>query len=206
MSITTQLSEIVPFQQKCIFQWKKNGIKLNQEGLLRLIEENHSFNFQLWDAEDRARRDDLGFEWVYDAKREIDQYNQQRNNRMEDMDKWLFAELKPSTQTDCPVHSETPGMMIDRVSILSLKHYHMNLQTIRTDVDDAHHQTCQMKCYIIAEQQKQLLLCLQELLREIITKKRTFRLYHQLKMYNDPTLNPFLSRAGISVISSVKEA
>ena len=198
MSITTKISEIVPLQQKCIIEWKQNGIKLSQDGFFRLVEENHSFNFQLWDAEDRARRDDLGFEWVYHAKREIDQFNQQRNNRMEDMDKWLFAELKPATQTDCPVHSETPGMMIDRLSILSLKHYHMTLQTIRTDVDDTHRQTCQMKCYTIAEQQKQLLHCLQELLREIITQKRAFRLYYQLKMYNDPTLNPLLSAVKVT--------
>ena len=159
--------------------------------------QNHAFNFQLWHAEDRARRDDLGHEWVYQAKREIDHCNQQRNNHMEAMDKWLFTQLQPAVDTNCPVHSETPGMMVDRLSILALKHYHMNLQTTRHDVDEIHRQTCLIKCNTLAEQQKQLLSCLGEFLREITSQKRTFRLYHQYKMYNDPALNPQLYQPGL---------
>lgn len=196
MNMLTQILEIASFHQNCITKWKQEGVTLCQENFLRLAEENHAFNFQLWHAEDRARRDDLGHEWVYQAKREIDHCNQQRNNRMEAMDAWLFTQLQPAAHTHCPVHSETPGMMVDRLSILALKHYHMSLQTVRQDVDENHRQTCLTKCNTLAEQQKQLVSCLGEFLHEITSHKRTFRLYHQYKMYNDPALNPQLYELG----------
>jgi len=184
--------EIASLQQESIVDWKKTGIKFQQSDFLKIVEENHAFNYQLWHAEDRARRDDLGFEFVYRAKREIDHCNQQRNNRMEAMDEWLFHELQPVSPSACPVHSETPGMMIDRLSILALKAYHMALQSKRSDVDTTHKQTCLRKLQTIEEQQKQLHHCLHELLRDTSNKTRTFRVYHQFKMYNDPTLNPEL--------------
>ncbi|KTD22778.1 Uncharacterised protein [Legionella lansingensis] len=183
---------IAKLQHDCILSWKTEGIRLIQQDFLALVEENHAFNYRLWHAEDRARREDMGFEFVYHAKREIDHCNQQRNNRMEAMDEWLFTHLEPGKPTDCPVHSETPGMMIDRLSILALKAYHMKLQVIREDVEDTHRKTCQRKWQTIIEQQSQLISCLAQLMTEVILKQRTFRVYHQFKMYNDPNLNPEL--------------
>lgn len=185
-------AEIAIVQRECILNWKKNGLILSQQDFLKLVEESHAFNYQLWHAEDRARRDDLGFEFVYQAKREIDHCNQQRNNRMEAMDEWLVNELRPPLPTACPVHSETPGMMIDRLSILALKAFHMELQVQRQDADAMHRQTCLRKLQTIEEQQQQLQDCLHQLLLAIINKTRTFRVYHQFKMYNDPALNPEL--------------
>lgn len=185
-------TQITTLHKECIILWKEQGINANHDAFYRLVEENHAFNYQLWHAEDKARRDDLGFEFVYNAKREIDHYNQQRNNRMEAMDGWLFQALQPAHQSQCPVHSESPGMMIDRLSILSLKSYHMGLQTKRDDVDEAHRAMCANKCEIIHQQLTQLSLCLDQLLDEIKQKTRTFRIYHQFKMYNDPKLNPEL--------------
>lgn len=187
-------TNIAALQHACIINWKKTTITLNQKDFLRLVEENHAFNYQLWHAEDRARRDDMGFEFVYQAKREIDHCNQQRNNRMEAMDEHLILELQPAAPTACPVHSETPGMMIDRLSILTLKAYHMGLQAERKDVDSAHRQMCLAKWQTIEEQKKQLQDCLHQFLLAISKKKQTFRVYHQFKMYNDPTLNPELYR------------
>lgn len=186
------VKQIIALQQECLADWKKNSLILKQEHFLRLVEENHAFNFQLWQAEDRARRDDMGYEFVYQAKRQIDHYNQQRNNYMEKMDAWLFEELTPAKPDLCPVHSETPGMMIDRLSILALKSYHMKLQTGRQDVDEAHRQNCLAKLHVIEQQKSQLQACLQNLLDEVQMRQRTFRVYHQFKMYNDPTLNPEL--------------
>lgn len=194
MNITHLSEQIVNIQQQRIALWKQTPIEPNTEGFLRLVEENHAFNFRLWHAEDKARRDDLGFEFVYHAKREIDHYNQQRNNRIEAMDDWLFHHLQPSSPLQCSVHSETPGMMIDRLSILALKHYHMKQQTTRTDVSDEHHQACMTKVNVIQEQLEQLQHCLTELFTDIQNKTRTFRIYRQFKMYNDPTLNPELYR------------
>ena len=194
MNILHHVTDIADLHRECIIQWKKEGVNLTRDNFFRLVEENHAFNYQLWHAEDRARRDDLGHELVYHAKREIDHCNQQRNNRMEAMDEWLFTQLEPASHTICLVHSETPGMMVDRLSIMSLKAYHMALQTERVDVDEVHRQACLSKCRIIDEQQKQLLQCLTQLLNEVQNKTRTFRVYHQFKMYNDPALNPELYR------------
>lgn len=188
----SMIKKLPELHKSCIEQWKKTGITRKQQDFLALVEENHAFNYQLWHAEDRARRDDLGADYVYQAKREIDDCNQQRNNRMEAMDSWLFNQLNPAAPETCPVHSETPGMMIDRLSILALKAFHMEIQTKRTGVDEDHRQNCLQKLQVIVAQQKQLQACLENLLEEVMAKSRTFRIYHQFKMYNDPQLNPEL--------------
>ena len=192
MSHLVQVAEIANLQRDSIVRWKASELVLTQQNFLALVEKNHAFNYQLWHAEDRARREDMGYEFVYLAKREIDHCNQQRNNCMEAIDAWLFKGLQPANTSVCPVHSETPGMMIDRLSILALKAYHMDLQLKRPDVDEAHRQSCQAKWQIIVLQQDQLLECLEQLINEVKAKTRTFRVYHQFKMYNDPTLNPEL--------------
>ncbi|MDX2346870.1 MAG: DUF4254 domain-containing protein [Legionella sp.] len=192
MSNLIKAFEITQLHDTCITHWKKETISLNQHDFLALIEENHSFNFSLWMAEDKARRDDMGHAFVYQAKREIDGFNQQRNNRMEAMDTWLYQALKPSADITCPIHSETPGMMIDRLSILALKIYHMAIQKNRTDVSDTHHQSCEQKLQTLIAQRNQLAQCLQLFFDEICAKTRTFKVYHQFKMYNDPKLNPEL--------------
>jgi len=191
-STVPSTTQITTLHDQSIIHWKKAGVTTQQTGFYALVEENHSWNFQLWLAEDRARRDDKGFEFVYLAKREIDHHNQQRNNIMEKMDGWLYYTLKPSTEIHCPVHSETPGMIIDRLSILALKIYHMQLQALRQDVDLAHQQTCQNKTNVLRAQREQLSQCLSMLFIETEKQQRTFRIYHQFKMYNDPTLNPEL--------------
>ncbi|MDP3705607.1 MAG: DUF4254 domain-containing protein [Legionellaceae bacterium] len=188
----TFVTDLITLQRDSIITWKQNGIDLCQSGPLRLVEENHAFNYQLWHAEDRARREDMGHTFVYHAKREIDQHNQQRNNRMEAIDEWLFTALKPAAPSVCPVHSETPGMMIDRLSILALKLFHMIQQSTRQDVNETHRQACLDKSRILREQQKQLHQCLSDLLDATRNQTRTFRVYHQFKMYNDPALNPEL--------------
>jgi hypothetical protein len=186
------VADIVSLHTNTIPRWKEHGVVLQQSQFLGLVEENHAFNYQLWHAEDRARRDDKGYEFVYKAKREIDAYNQQRNNRMEMMDQWLMASLKPAEHSTCRVHSETPGMIIDRLSILSLKAYHMAIQTTRSTADDTHRTNCGQKLTIIYAQYQQLQTCLVHFLYNVINQEATFRLYHQFKMYNDPALNPAL--------------
>lgn len=185
-------SKISSLHSQCIIDWKAKGIFYQQHDFLQLVEENHAYNFHLWHAEDRARRDDMGYEFVYQAKREIDTCNQQRNNRMEAMDEWLFLRLKPASHTDCQVNSESPGMMIDRLSIVSLKAYHMALQVTRDDVTEHHRSTCAQRVEIIHQQWEQLKRCFDQLIHEVTQGTRTFRVYHQFKMYNDPTLNPEL--------------
>ena len=187
------VSAILSLQRDAIVRWKAlPEVNFIAEGFLALVEKNHAFNYQLWHAEDKARREDKGYEFVYHAKRAIDGFNQQRNDCMEAIDDWVTDALMPASPEHCPVHSETPGMMIDRLSILALKHYHMEAQTKREDVDDAHRDACASKLRIIDVQQQQLARCLDELLQETKQKIRTFRTYRQCKMYNDAALNPEL--------------
>lgn len=192
MPHTIKASEITALHKDSIIQWKAAGIEHHQTQFYQLVEENHAFNYQLWHSEDRARRDDMGYEFVYQAKREIDTFNQLRNNRMEAMDEWIYKALQPASAQVCPVNSESPGMIIDRLSILSLKYYHMALQTQRQDVSEEHRNTCDQKLKVIHEQLNQLSACLDQLIQDVESKTRTFRIYHQFKMYNDPKLNPQL--------------
>ena len=119
-------------------------------------------------------------------------FRSQRNNRMEAIDEYLANIITLSVAETCPVHSETPGMIIDRLSILSLKSYHMTAQTTRAGATESHHQLCKQKLHILHAQHSQLSLCLRQLLKDFVLQTRTFRRYHQLKMYNDPSLNPEL--------------
>ena len=184
--------KITTLHDQRIVHWKNNGLVLECSDFYALVEKNHSWNFQLWLAEDRARRKDKGFEFVYNAKREIDRCNQQRNNVMEAIDEWLFKHFELNQDVDCPVHSETPGMIIDRLSIMALKLYHMHLQIERQDVGVEHRQLCENKYCTLKVQRAQLSQCLDIFLTEIKLKQRTFRIYRQFKMYNDPELNPEL--------------
>lgn len=162
-------------------------------GFPALVAENHLRNFQLWHEEDVARRDDLGPERIRQAKRVIDRNNQERNNFIEKMDEGLVTALQPAPASGtCPQNSETPGMIIDRLSILALKEYHMREETGRTDVGEEHRQNCTAKLNRIRVQRADLVHCLGELLVAVSSKTRTFGVYYQFKMYNDPALNPQL--------------
>ncbi len=165
------------------------------EGFLRLLSENHLRNFQLWHEEDVARRDDLGFEAVYRAKRNIDRFNQERNNFAEKMDEAVVALLQPAG-SGCPRNSETPGMILDRLSILALKEFHMHEESVRVDATLAHRDACAAKLARIRRQREDLVTALEELLADVAARRRTFSVYFQFKMYNDPALNPQLYRAG----------
>jgi hypothetical protein len=112
--------EISTLQAALTTLWHKEPPTATGSEFLRLVQENHLRNFQLWHEEDIARRDDLGSERIHEAKRAIDRFNQERNNFIEEMDKAIIAALKPA-ESGVPRNSETPGMIIDRLSILSLK-------------------------------------------------------------------------------------
>lgn len=171
--------------------WHASAPVLPQEGFLLLAAENHLRNFRLWHEEDVARRDDIGDEAVKKSKRAIDRFNQERNDFVEKMDKALAAELSPR-ESGVPFNSETPGMMIDRLSILALKEYHMAEQAARTDVSPEHRDKCAFRLAVIRRQIADLALALDSLLAETKAGTRSFRVYFQFKMYNDPALNPQL--------------
>jgi hypothetical protein len=159
--------------------------------LWQAIEDNHRNNSQLWDEEDLARRRNVADSEIAKNKRAIDGFNQKRNDAMERIDEQLlnlFFEKINSEKSR--LSSETPGAMIDRLSILSLKIRSMRLQTQRTDVERAHIDACQAKLERLIEQRADLAACLDRLLAECARGESRFKVYRQFKMYNDPALNP----------------
>lgn len=175
-------------------RWHHEVPTVRSDGFLAIAEKNHQQNFLLWHEEDIARRDDLGPDRVQQAKRAIDQYNQQRNNLIEQMDQFLIQQLSPAT-TGCRFNSETPGMIIDRLSILALKYFHMNEEVQRTDASTDHVAKCRQKLSTISQQLHDLSTALTELLADVRQGTRSFRVYFQFKMYNDADLNPQLRKA-----------
>jgi len=171
--------------------WARSSAPRFAEGAWQAVEDNHRCNCLLWEEEDLARRRNVPDSEIAGNKRAIDRYNQQRNDAIERIDEQLlnfFFKIK--TQSDARLHSETPGAMIDRLSILSLKIHHMRLQTLRTDVDRAHVEACQAKLARLNEQRADLGACLDRLLAEAARGESYFKVYRQFKMYNDPALNP----------------
>jgi len=186
------LDGLVGLQDQTTEQWHDESISLPKDTWLNAVLGNHAENYQLWHQEDKARRDDMGADYVYQAKRAIDAHNQKRNNLMEVMDNYLFDYFQCDHRSDLPMHSETPGMMIDRLSIMSLKIYHMALQTKRDDADEAHKNKCLEKLNVLKIQRDDLKQCLQQLFKDLKNKNKTFKLYKQMKMYNEKDLNPQL--------------
>lgn len=191
-SQTPDLQQAVRAQADWTAAWHLDPLQQPVHGWLGLVQQNHWHNFCLWHEEDLARRDDLGAEAVHRAKRAIDAHNQRRNDLVEQIDTHLLQHLPASP--DAPLHSETPGMILDRLSILALKEYHMREQTERTDVGSGHLEKCARKLAVIREQRSDLAEVLVHLLDELRQGTRRCKVYFQFKMYNDPSLNPELYR------------
>lgn len=190
-----QSSAILTFHARCTANrsWAKSGERDFAEGVWSFIELNHRFNNLLWDEEDLARRTDVGDADIAANKRAIDRYNQSRNNAIENIDECIISSLAGITRReDARLNSETAGSMIDRMSILSLKAFHMGLQLQRTDVDAAHIESCTRKQARLCEQRDDLAACFDQLLAECHSGRGYYKIYRQFKMYNDPTLNPYL--------------
>jgi uncharacterized protein DUF4254 len=183
---------MTPPQARRICDFHDNAAK-GEAGseLWRAIEDNHRNNNLLWAEEDLARRRHAPDAEIAGNKRAIDRYNQQRNDAIERIDEVLLNLYSEKMNSkNARLSSETPGAMIDRLSILSLKIHHMRLQTLRTDVDRAHVEECTGKLNRLNEQRTDLAGCLDRLLQECARGESRFKIYRQFKMYNDPRLNP----------------
>ena len=156
----------------------------------------HRANFDLWHIEDEARTPGATDAQLADVKRRIDSTNQLRNDLAEQLDHALLDWLAPQRLPagTATLHSESPGLIIDRLSILALKIYHTREETNRTDCSPDHSERNRARLAILTEQRNDLAHCLDVLWRETLQGERRFKLYRQLKMYNDPALNPAIYR------------
>lgn len=146
-----------------------------------------------WHMEDVVRNPEIdpveGLQW----KRRIDASNQERTDVVEYIDSYFLEEYKNITpKADAKINSESPAWVIDRLSILALKVYHMTEETLRTDAEEEHIRLCSDKLNILLNQRTDLSGSLDELIADIQSGAKYMKVYKQMKMYNDPSLNPVL--------------
>jgi len=146
-----------------------------------------------WHLEDIIRDPQIDPVAALALKRRIDRSNQVRTDMVEYIDSYMlekYSGVKPAA--DARINTETPAWAIDRLSILALKIYHMHCETVRTDVDDAHRAACRKKLDVLLTQRTDLSQAIEELFDDIAAGRKYMKVYKQMKMYNDPALNPVL--------------
>lgn len=146
-----------------------------------------------WHLEDIIRDPQIDPVEALAIKRRIDKSNQVRTDMVEYIDSYLLDKYKAVVpQSDARLNTETPAWAIDRLSILALKIYHMRQETQRSDVDEAHRDACRKKLDVLLSQQVDLSRAIEELIEDIEAGRKYMKTYKQMKMYNDPALNPVL--------------
>ncbi len=189
------IAQIIQLQTDTVAQWHEGPIENKFTDLLATVCTQHSFNYQLWHEEDIARSPDVSDQEIARVKRSIDRFNQQRNDWIEKLDDQiaeLLASHAVTPSADAKLNTETPGSAIDRLSIMSLRLYHLREQLDRADVDQQHRESVQQKINVCLLQQSELAKSLQQLIDDLFAGEKRHLTYRQFKMYNDPTLNPYL--------------
>ncbi len=146
-----------------------------------------------WHLEDIIRDPQIDPVDALVIKRRIDASNQVRTDMVEYVDSYLLDKYKDIVPVEgARLNTETPAWAIDRLSMLALKIYHMAQEVKRTDVDDAHLAACQTKLDVLLTQRVDLSSAIEELIEDIEAGRKYMKVYKQMKMYNDPSLNPVL--------------
>jgi len=150
-----------------------------------------------WHMEDVVRNPAIepqeGLYW----KRRIDESNQYRTDTVEYIDSYFLQKFQGiQASPTATINTESPAWAIDRLSILALKIYHMEQETLRKDASETHIISCQEKLNVLLEQRKDLSQSIDELMTAIASGDKYMKVYKQMKMYNDPALNPVLYSSG----------
>jgi len=146
-----------------------------------------------WHLEDEIRSPHISSSELVNIKRRIDKSNQDRTDIVEKIDDWLLEEFKNiKPKENARMNSETPAWLLDRMSILQLKIYHFKEQTERKEASEEHILKANKKLEILLDQQKDLIQCFDELIDDFKKGEKFMKVYRQMKMYNDPNLNPIL--------------
>lgn len=151
-----------------------------------------------WHMEDLIRNPSIDPVEGMTLKRRIDQSNQVRTDTVEKIDDFFWMKFKDNGDNTSTWNTESPGWVLDKLSILCLKIYHMKEQTLRTDTDEIHIKTCIGKLQVLVQQQEDLTISYNNLIIDYENGVKVMKLYRQMKMYNDKTLNPVLYKKSSS--------
>lgn len=146
-----------------------------------------------WHYEDIVRDPEIDPKAGLELKRKIDKSNQHRTNVVEKVDDYYIELLKNADRKpDARLNTESPGWVVDRLSILALKIYHMQEEVNRKDATIDHKKKCQLKLDVLLEQKEDLFTSFNQLIEDVKAGIRYTKVYRQMKMYNDESLNPVL--------------
>lgn len=165
----------------------------NENELAHLMYYKNWVDTVQWHLEDIIRDPQIDPAEALQIKRRIDSSNQLRTDLVEYIDSWFLDHYETiQLQPDARFNTESPAWAIDRLSILELKIYHMQQEVNRVDAGEDHKRICDQKLQVLLTQRKDLMTAIAELLDDIAAGKKYMKVYKQMKMYNDETLNPVL--------------
>lgn len=191
------LDEINSLHSQMIALWHAEELRNPYTGFCHIVCQQLQFNYLLWHEEDKVRSPTASLKVVAEAKRNIDRYNQQRNDWMEKIDDAITEYLVNQNVT--PVagaqqNSESIGSIVDRLAILALRIYHLEELIQSKDASVEQREQAERRLAIAAEQHHDLTAAIRLLVEEIGQGRKRHKTYRQLKLYNNPLFNPFLTR------------
>jgi len=150
-----------------------------------------------WHLEDIIRDENIDPTEALQLKRTIDASNQKRTDLVEFIDSWFLNKFEKITpKPEAKINTETIAWAVDRFSILALKVYHMSLEANRDSATEEHRASCQAKLDVLLTQKEDLSTSINQLLTDIENGDVKIKVYKQMKMYNDESLNPILYQKG----------
>lgn len=169
----------------------------DKDSLERILYAKNWIDTVQWHLEDIIRDENIDPTEALQLKRRIDASNQQRTDLVEFIDSWFLRKFENITpKPDAKINTETPAWAVDRLSILALKVYHMSLEANRESASEEHRANCQAKLDVLLIQKEDLSTSINQLLTDIENGNVKMKVYKQMKMYNDESLNPILYQKG----------
>lgn len=168
-----------------------------KDSLERILYAKNWIDTVQWHLEDIIRDENIDPTEALQLKRTIDASNQKRTDLVEFIDSWFLTKFENITpRPDAKINTETPAWAVDRLSILALKVYHMSLEANRESASEEHRANCQAKLDVLLTQKEDLSTSINQLLTDIESGNVKMKVYKQMKMYNDDSLNPILYQKG----------